>query len=187
MWKFLRIDKEDISIYNVIVNHTVKGMKNMICPRCGNNVDDSYRICNICGADMPAPGETQQNEQPKEQQTQYQQYCNQFQQPQQPFAPPPSPNYYAQQNGYQYGYNPYGYPMPDPDDKPDTALNVLSFFIPILGLVMYFVEKDKKPKKAKAALKSAIISWVVAAVFLVLYFVFIFAMAFMVGAGEVYY
>ncbi len=142
----------------------------MICPRCSNNVDDRFRLCDRCGAEMP-PLTSQSEAQPTGEQTQPP-YYGYYQQPPVPPA-------------QQYGYGvPYGYPMPE--DKPDTALNVLSFFIPILGLVLYFVEKDTKPNKAKAALKWSLISWGVAAVFFVLYFIFIFGMMFFIGMGEMY-
>ena len=55
---------------------------------------------------------------------------------------------------------------------------VLSF---IFKIPLYFVEKDTKPNKAKAALKWSLISWGVTAVFLVIYFIFVFGMVFMLG------
>lgn len=87
---------------------------------------------------------------------------------------PPPPNY------NQQGYNPYGAPqgkycprcgnLCDPnaticvkcgmsfgpmpqqnvDDTPSTGLKVLCFFFPIVALILYLVEKDKKPQSAKA-------------------------------------
>ncbi len=87
-------------------------------------------------------------------------------------APPPPP--YNQQ-----GYNPYGAPqhkfcprcgnqcdpnavicvkcgmafgpMPQQvvDDTPSTGLKVVCFFFPIVALILYLVEKDKKPRSAK--------------------------------------
>lgn len=86
---------------------------------------------------------------------------------------PPTPPY------NQQGYNPYGAPqhkfcprcgnqcdpnavicvkcgmsfgpMPQQfvDDTPSTGLKVLCFFIPVLALILYLVEKDKKPRSAK--------------------------------------
>ena len=42
-------------------------------------------------------------------------------------------------------------PMPQQnvDDKPSTLLKVACFFVPIVALVLYLVEKDKKPISAK--------------------------------------
>ena len=97
--------------------------------------------------------------------------------PQQPYGQPPF---------YQPGYNPYGYPYGFTDDKPDTALNVVSFFIPIVGIILYFVEKDKKPLKAKAALKWSLISIGVAVALYILLFIFTFFLGY-VGYSEMIY
>ena len=158
----------------------------MLCPRCSHNVDDRYRLCDRCGAEMPPLTAQPQQDFQDETKTAAEQtpppYYGYYQQP--PVTPPPSYGY-GQQSYGQYGYSQYGYGNPygytNPDDKPDTALNVLSFFIPILGLVLYFIEKDTKPNKAKAALKWSLISWGVTAVFLVIYFIFVFGMVFMLG------
>ena len=42
-------------------------------------------------------------------------------------------------------------------DTPSTVLNILSFFIPIVGLILYLVLKDEEPKKANAVGKWALI------------------------------
>ena len=46
-------------------------------------------------------------------------------------------------------------------DEPSTGINVLCFFIPIIGLTLYFAWKSMYPKKAKAALKVAVIGFLV--------------------------
>ena len=46
-------------------------------------------------------------------------------------------------------------------DVPSTGLNVLAFFFPIVGLILYLVYSDKAPMKAKAIGKWAIIGFVV--------------------------
>ena len=54
-------------------------------------------------------------------------------------------------------------------DEPSTGINVLCFFIPIIGLTLYFAWKSMYPKKAKAALKVALIgflTWTVLSVVL---------------------
>ncbi|MFV0497043.1 MAG: zinc-ribbon domain-containing protein [Candidatus Fimivivens sp.] len=38
------------------------------------------------------------------------------------------------------------------EDKPSTGLNVLAFFIPIVGLILSVTTKKTKPKKAKSLL-----------------------------------
>ena len=44
----------------------------------------------------------------------------------------------------------------NPNDVPSTGLNIISFLIPIVGLIIYLTEKDKAPKKASSAGKSAL-------------------------------
>ena len=44
----------------------------------------------------------------------------------------------------------------NPNDIPSTGLNIVSFLIPLVGLIIYLTEKDKAPKKANAAGKAAI-------------------------------
>ena len=44
----------------------------------------------------------------------------------------------------------------NPNDIPSTGLNIICFLIPVVGLIIYLIEKDKAPKKANAAGKAAI-------------------------------
>lgn len=43
------------------------------------------------------------------------------------------------------------------EDKPDTAMNVLAFFIPLVGLILYLVYRDRQPRRAKGIGKFALI------------------------------
>lgn len=109
-------------------------------------------------------------------------------------TPPPPYN--------QQGYNPYGAPqhkfcprcgnqcdpnavicvkcgmsfgpMPQQnvDDNPSTLLKVVCFFVPLVALVLYLVEKDKKPVSAKAYGKMGIIGIIVSIVLSVLSSIF---------------
>lgn len=47
--------------------------------------------------------------------------------------------------------------VPAADDQPSTLLKIVCFFIPLVGLILYIVNKDKKPVSAKAYGKMAII------------------------------
>lgn len=111
---------------------------------------------------------------------------------------PPNANFYAQQpygnvppqNGYtmppnywnvppnywnvppQY-YPPYP-PYPPVEQKANAGLAVLSWFIPLAGLVIYLTEKDTKPKTAKACGKCALASFIINVVFIVLIYVVLF-------------
>ena len=42
------------------------------------------------------------------------------------------------------------------NDSPSTVINIISFLIPLAGLVIYLIEKEKAPKKANAAGKAAL-------------------------------
>ena len=44
----------------------------------------------------------------------------------------------------------------DPNDMPSTGLNIISFLIPLVGLIIYLTEKDRSPKKASSAGKAAL-------------------------------
>jgi hypothetical protein len=52
-------------------------------------------------------------------------------------------------------------------DKSDIGLNILSWFVPIFGIIYYFIKKDETPKKAKGTLKSALISTAVSLVLII--------------------
>ena len=66
------------------------------------------------------------------------------------------------------------------DDTGSIGWGVLGFFIPLVGIILYCVWRNEKPLNAKISLKGAIISFILEAVLVVVYFVCIFAM---LGAG----
>ena len=49
----------------------------------------------------------------------------------------------------------------DANDAPSAGFSVLSFFFPIVGLILYLVYKDRSPMKAKSAGKWAFIGFCV--------------------------
>ena len=49
-------------------------------------------------------------------------------------------------------------------DIPSTGLNILSFFVPLVGLILYVVNVDSKPVMAKAIGKWALIGFIVGVV-----------------------
>ncbi|MDR1464974.1 MAG: zinc ribbon domain-containing protein [Oscillospiraceae bacterium] len=124
----------------------------MFCSKCGKEMADDAALCPFCGANLgAAPGQAQQVPPPYTQVPPPYNYQT---------APPYQAPYYQQQS-----------PPPEPD-VPNTGMNVLSCFFPIVGIIFYFVWKDQTPLKAKALLKWAIaglvISFAVAAVTIVL-------------------
>lgn len=54
-------------------------------------------------------------------------------------------------------------------DAPSTGLNVLSFLIPLAGLIIYLMDKDRMPQRARAAGKWALIGVGVSVGLVVLY------------------
>ncbi len=55
------------------------------------------------------------------------------------------------------------------NDAPSTGWAVLGFFIPLVGLILYLVNKDNAPLKAKSAGKGALIGFCVGIVFSIIY------------------
>lgn len=55
------------------------------------------------------------------------------------------------------------------NDAPNTGWAVLGFFIPLVGLILYLVNKDTSPLKAKSAGKGALIGFCVSLVFSIIY------------------
>ena len=49
-------------------------------------------------------------------------------------------------------------------DMPSTGLNILSFLIPLAGLIIYLMDRDRMPQRALAAGKWALIGMVVGVV-----------------------
>ncbi len=55
------------------------------------------------------------------------------------------------------------------EDAPSTGFAVLGFFFPLVGLILYLLNKDKAPKKAKSAGKGALIGFCVSLALSVIY------------------
>ena len=47
------------------------------------------------------------------------------------------------------------------NDEKSIGLNVLSWFVPLVGIILYFVNKDEKPIQSKSVLHCAIASIIV--------------------------
>ncbi|MEG0452907.1 MAG: zinc ribbon domain-containing protein [Coprobacillus sp.] len=98
----------------------------MYCKKCGKEIDE-VKFCPYCGAEQTST------------QTEG---TNQGYQPinQEPY----------QQQSYQQSYQGQNYRN---DDESHFGFAVLSFFIPIVGLVLYLVWNKEYPKKAGSCLK----------------------------------
>lgn len=100
----------------------------MNCTNCGAQLMPGAQICPNCGAPVAAAPQNYA-QQPQYQQPQYQQ-----------------PYQQQQQQGYGYAVS---------NEDATVGFKLLSFFIPLVGLILYFTEKDKAPKKAESCLTFA--------------------------------
>ena len=107
----------------------------MYCRNCGAPLADNAVVCARCGATVTSPAPPPGTQQP-------------YQSQQQPYHPP----YYQ----YPYGQQPY----PQQEDRPSAGFHVLAFFFPIVGLILYLVWKDQKPRCAHAIGKWALIGFI---------------------------
>ncbi len=61
-------------------------------------------------------------------------------------------------------------------DGPSAGFAVLSFFFPVVGLILYLVWHDDYPQKARSCGKGALISVIVNAAFVLIYILFVACM-----------
>ena len=131
------------------------------CPNCGKELEGNPLFCPECGAYLmnAAQGAAAQQSapepqpQPKQNETYYQ--PQQQQQGGQYYQPPVD----QQQQQYQQtpNYNtlpqqPYGAPVytPQVEDKAKVGLVIISFLIPLVGLILFLTKRKKTPKAARA-------------------------------------
>lgn len=102
----------------------------MKCTMCGKELSQSDRYCPNCGENNEAFVEPRViREEPP--------LSNPYHQPTYPAASP---------------YNPT-------DDKLSVVEGIFSFFIPIVGIIIYFVSRKDKPQAAKKALTISLIAF----------------------------
>ena len=63
------------------------------------------------------------------------------------------------------------YNQPQDKEDLDTILKVVSFCIPLVGAILYFINKDKAPLKAKSACNMALIGFAVGIVLQIIMYV----------------
>lgn len=119
------------------------------CKMCGQEMADDAVVCNYCGAPKEASQEaTQEASQEASQATSQE-------------IPQPTVQTTA----------------PQENDEGGFLWGLLGCCIPIVGLVLFLVWKDNKPKTAKALGIGALVSVIATVLFYVIYFVFIFVLA----------
>ncbi len=160
------------------------------CPKCSLTHDDSVMKCTYCGyefeqsapeAAVNEPAAPQQNTVPPagygntpNNNYQYNAY--------QSYAPYGAPQVkYCPHCGNQCDPNaimcvkcgsPFVQPTPTYNDKPSTGLKILSFFIPIAGLILYLTGNKEHPNSSKSYGKMALIGFIIHFVLLLLYYLF---------------
>ncbi|MCH5321107.1 MAG: hypothetical protein J1E36_05050 [Eubacterium sp.] len=68
--------------------------------------------------------------------------------------------YYTPQQDNQQPYPPQGYNQPPQEEKASVGLAILSFIIPIVGLILFLTKKNDRPKTAKACGICALVSFI---------------------------
>ena len=117
------------------------------CRKCGSLLADDADFCSSCGtAQNVAPA---QNAAPN----------------QNTYNPASAQNAAPNQNTYIPAS------APAPEDNGGFGWGALGCCVPIVGLILFLVWKDTKPKTAKAAGKGALISVIISVIFYILSFV----------------
>ncbi len=83
----------------------------------------------------------------------------------------------------QAEYDPVYRNTPAKPDQKNFGFALLGFFIPIVGIILYFCWKDETPLKAKSCIKGALVSIILSVIFGILGFALFFFAALM-GAAE---
>ncbi|MDE6155445.1 MAG: hypothetical protein K2F67_03310, partial [Eubacterium sp.] len=70
----------------------------------------------------------------------------------------------------QFNQQPYySQPQPPQEEKANVGLAILSFIIPIVGLILYLTKKDSQPKTAKACGKCALACVIINIIITIIY------------------
>lgn len=143
----------------------------MTCKKCGKQLPDNAAFCPECFAPV-----TNDENNVKHEETVYEapKLENNFkdgntqptsnnpsQQYQQPSIQPATQPIY-QPNRPEYNVQPNNYVQAPPnEDKKSIGLNLLSWFVPLAGIILYFINRKEKPIRSKSNLKIAIVSIIV--------------------------
>jgi hypothetical protein len=156
------------------------------CPNCGTDLEGNPLFCPECGTYLMnvAQGAAVQESEPQVQQPQPETYSQpqpqaqpigeyyqppvQQQQQQQYYQPPVQEQQYQQIPNYntvppqqQYGAPVY---TPQVEDKVKIGLVILSFFIPLVGWILFFKKRKTTPKAARAYGIAATVSFAISVI-----------------------
>ena len=115
------------------------------CTKCGKEIEDNAKFCPSCGASQSYGGYEEQPYDPSQN--------NAYNAPQYQQQRSPSANY----------------------DSGSVGWAILGFFIPIVGLILFIVWLNEKPKSAKMAGIGALISVILSVLWSVFFVVYLLA------------
>ncbi len=92
----------------------------------------------------------------------------------------------ANANQYANNYNPapapvMNNPMPHPADVPSTLANIIAFFFPEFGIILYFAWQNLLPAKSKAIGKVTLAAIIIRAVLVLLSVISVLVITFAFG------
>ena len=151
------------------------------CIFCGAQIPDNAKFCTACGAALPVEAESVQepievpaqvvSEQPAADPFQQPAYAQPQPGAQQPYQQAAQQSFEQPQQVYQQPQQAYQPQQPQPtfavpeqqavNDSGSIGWGVLGAFFPLVGIILFFVWKNNKPKTAKVSLIGAVIGVVI--------------------------
>lgn len=135
----------------------------MNCSNCGSPLQPGVKFCSHCGTGTRVAVEPEtETERTETERTE------------------PERHYYERKPTYEEPPVRYDerYVHPAPvNDQGGCGISLLSFIIPIVGLILWIVWSSEKPKSARAARNGFLAALVVWIILFVLWFVFVFMLA----------
>ncbi|MBR6472962.1 MAG: zinc-ribbon domain-containing protein [Firmicutes bacterium] len=141
----------------------------MYCRNCGEQLSDYDRVCPACGTPVDRSsvgGANAQNESANR--TTYQD----------------GPQTYQYNGAEHQTYNYSGPEYQGSYDSGSPGWGVLGCCIPLVGLILFLVWKDSKPRSAKAAGIGALIGVIAIALFYVMFLILGLSLGALVSSGE---
>lgn len=131
----------------------------MYCRECGNSINEKAEICTNCGV-RPLNGDN------------YCQSCGEETKKEQEFCIKCGAKLIRKKQA-----------VPGSNDNPSILLNLVACCFPIVGLVLYFVWRDDKPRSAKSVCIWAVVGFSIGLIF----YIFAAILGFIFESSDVYY
>lgn len=159
----------------------------MFCRECGKMVQDGNKFCTGCGTKVEpismnknVETETNQNSGPiVEENKKINNSVNNINTNTANNNNYSSNGYYNANNNYSNtSFNNSSYYVPNKKDKYSVGFNILSFFVPLVGLVLFLIWKEETPKKAKGIGISALVGYILSIIVPIIFAIIMFVMAY---------